>query len=304
MEILKNRWFILSILAVTWGSSFILIKKSLLVFTPYQIGSIRVALSGILLLGIGIPAMRRMDRKTFLWMMLAGAMGNFVPMYLFPLAQTRVSSSMAGILDSLVPVFVLVFGFLFFKIRSRAMQWAGTIIGFAGAGMLMYFSGSSDGGSDPAYAMLIVLATACYGASALIVNRKLSHVPSLQLSASVFSFWMFPSVIFLFFTGLAREGVSSQDLLHGASYLGILSVIGTALAILLYFRLIQTTSAVFASMVTYLLPVVAVFWGILAGETFSTWYALGGMLILLGIYLVQERKDKLRGDNPPCKTMV
>lgn len=288
---LNNKWIILTVLALTWGSSFILIKKSLEVFTPYQIGSIRVALSGLIFLGIGFPAIRKMDRKTLLWMVLAGALGNFVPMYLFPIAQTKVSSSMAGILDSLVPVFVLLIGFVIFKIRSKPVQWAGTILGFIGAGTLMYFSGSSEGGSHPAYAMLVVLATACYAGSALIINQKLAHVPSLKLSASVFTFWMVPSVIILLFTDLSGILQNTPEVWKGAGYLGILSVIGTALAILLYFRLIQTVSAVFASMVTYLLPIVAVFWGLLAGENFSIWYALGGILILLGIYMAKDKKE-------------
>lgn len=291
MHILKNRWFILAVLSLTWGSSFILIKRSLISFTPVQIGSIRIVVSGLALLWIGLPAIRKMDKKTLFWTLLAGALGNFLPMYLFPLAQVRVSSSMAGILDSLVPVFVLLFGFLFFKIHTGIVQWAGVLLGLAGALMLMVFSGNESRESHIGYSLLIVLATACYGANALLVNTRLAHVRSLQLSASVFTFWMVPSALMLFFSGLHREGMSESQLWQGAGFLLILSVVGTALAIFLYFYLIQSTSAVFASMVTYLLPVVAVFWGLLAGEQFTVWYATGGMLILAGIYLVQK-KDK------------
>lgn len=299
MQILRSKWFILSVLALTWGSSFILIKKSLEAFTPYQIGSIRVIVSGLIFMAIGIPFMRKMDRKTFLWMALAGALGNFVPMYLFPMAQIKVSSSMAGILDSLVPVFVLILGFAFFKIRSKFMQWTGAVIGFSGAAILMYFSADSSGESDIGYAFLIVLATACYAISALIVNRKLQHVPSFKLSASVFTLWMFPSIIILLFSGFFSDFTGSASQWKGMGYLSILSVVGTALAMLLYFRLIQTTSAVFASMVTYLLPLVAVFWGLLAGERFNIWYALGGLLILAGIYMVQEKNvEEIVADIP------
>ena len=290
MQILRSKWFILSILALTWGSSFILIKKSLEVFTPYQIGSIRVVVSGLLFMGIGIPAIRKMDRKTIKWMVIAGALGNFIPMFLFPMAQLKVSSSMAGILDTLVPVFVLILGFSFFKMQSKAIQWIGAIIGFIGAAILMYFSEDPSGSSDVGYSLLIVLATVCYAASALIVNQKLHHISSFKLSASVFTVWMFPSAIILFFSGFFCEFKGSSSQLEGLGYLGILSVVGTALAIMLYFQLIKTTSAVFASMVTYLLPIVAVFWGIMAGESFNLWYALGGILILSGIYMVQEKK--------------
>ena len=299
MQIVKSKWLILSILALTWGSSFILIKKSLEVFTPYQIGSVRVIISGLLLMGIGIPAIRKMDRKTLLWMVFTGALGNFVPMFLFPIAQLKVSSSMAGILDSLVPLFVLILGFSFFRMRSKLIQWIGSLTGFIGAAILMYYSAEDGGGSDLGYSMLIVLATLCYAGSALIVNQKLQHVPSLKLSASVFTVWMFPSIIILFFSGFFRDFQGTSTQLEGLGYLGILSVVGTALAMLLYFRLIQTTSAVFASMVTYLIPVVAVFWGILAGESFNIWYTLGGLLILAGIYMVQEKKvDEIVAEIP------
>ncbi|MEO6681571.1 MAG: DMT family transporter [Ginsengibacter sp.] len=289
MQFLKSKWVILSILALTWGSSFILIKKSLETFTPYQIGSIRVIVSGLIFMGIGFSAIKKMDLRTFLWMAFAGALGNFVPMFLFPIAQLKVSSSMAGILDSLVPVFVLILGFSFFKIRSKMIQWLGALVGFFGAVILMYFSADHTGESDVGYSLLIVMATACYAGSALIVNQKLQHVSSLKLSASVFTVWMFPSIIILLYSGFFNEFEGSPRQWEGMGYLGILSIVGTALAMLLYFRLIQTTSAVFASMVTYLLPVVAVFWGVLAGEIFSIWYALGGVMILIGIYMVQEK---------------
>lgn len=303
MHIFKNKWFILSILTLTWGSSFILIKKSLEVFTPFQIGSIRVIVSGLFFMWIGIPALRKMDWKTLLWTVFAGALGNFLPMFLFPIAQLKVSSSMAGILDTLVPVFVLILGFSFFKLRSKTIQWIGAIIGFIGAAILMYFSSDNTAESDVGYSLLIVLATVCYAASALIVNQKLNHVPSLKLSASVFTVWMFPSIIILLFSGFFRNFQATSSQLEGLGYLSILSIAGTAVAMLLYFRLIQKTSAVFASMVAYLLPIVAVFWGLLAGETFTIWYALGGMLILGGIYMVQEKNiDEIEAEIPGARS--
>lgn len=122
MKFFKNKWSILILLSITWGSSFILIKKSLEAFSPYQVGAIRVIVSGIIFMWIGFPALKKMDRKTLSWLIVAGALGNFVPMFLFPMAQTKVSSSLAGILDSLIHVFVLIIGFIFFKIRSKTIQ--------------------------------------------------------------------------------------------------------------------------------------------------------------------------------------
>src|SRR5690554_1104216 len=117
-NILGNRWFLLIVLALTWGSSFIMIKKSLLEFSPYEIGSLRVLISGIILSFIGIPVIRKMSKKSIFYVALAGLFGNFLPLYLFPMAQTHISSSLAGVLDSLVPIFVLVIGFIFLRRKN------------------------------------------------------------------------------------------------------------------------------------------------------------------------------------------
>ena len=288
-KVFKNRWFLLGILAITWGSSFIMIKRSLLVLSPYQIGSIRVAVSGLLLMFIGFPAIRRMPKKYLGWLILAGALGNFFPLFLFPLAQTKVSSALTGILDSVVPVFVLIFGFIFFKINSKLIQSVGALIGFIGAAILMYFSDPSSDASSIGYSLLVILGAACYAAAAVIIKQKLQDVPSMDLSAAVFTIWMFPALIILFFSGFFQEFENNAATWEGLGYLAVLTVIGTALAMILYYRLIQLSSAVFASTVAYLLPLVAVTWGLLDGEHFSLWYAVGGALIFAGIYMIQEK---------------
>lgn len=289
-KVFDNRWFLLIIIALTWGSSFILIKKSLLAFTPFEIGAVRVGVSGLIMAYIGVPALFKMSKKTLSWVAVAGFFGNFLPMFLFPWAQTQVSSSLAGILDSLVPVFVLVLSFLLFGIRSTWVQVLGAIIGFAGAATLMYFSESSEEGSQLGYALLVVLATACYALSSLVIKEKLQHVPPLQLSGGVFTIWMLPSFLILIFSGFFTNFQSNPETWEALGYLSILTVVGTAMAMILYYRLIQNTSPVFASTVTYLLPIVAVVWGLLDGEKFTIWYILGGLLILAGIYLIREKK--------------
>lgn len=289
-RLFSNKWFLLGILSLTWGSSFILIKKSLDVFTPYQIGALRVAVSGLLLMAVGFPALRKMPKKTLAWTITAGAFGNFIPMFLFPLAQIRVSSSLAAILDTLVPAFVLVLGFFLFGIRSRLIQIVGAVVGFIGAATLMYFLETDTVESHSGYAMLVVLATACYATSALIVTQKLQHVPSMQLSGGVFTFWMFPSIIILISSGFFHQFEGSTAQWKGLGYLSILAVFGTAIAMILYYQLIKATSAIFASTVTYILPVIAVIWGLLDGEHFTAWYVLGGLLIFLGIYFISKKK--------------
>ena len=286
----NNKWFLLLVIALTWGSSFMLIKKSLVVFTPYEIGAIRVAGSGLLLGVIGIPALFKMSKKTILWVTIAGFFGNFLPMFLFPIAQTKVSSSLAGILDSLVPIFVLVFGFLLFGIKSKKTQMLGAVIGFLGAASIIYFSEANAEDSNFWYVMLVVLAGASYGVNAVVIKERIPNLNAIKLTAAVYSIWAIPSLVILYFTGFVQNFEMKPEFTEPLSYLAFLTVFATAIAMLLYFKLIQDTSAVFASTVSYLLPIVAVIWGILDGEKFTFWYVFGGALILIGIYLIREKK--------------
>ncbi|WP_166382703.1 DMT family transporter [Polaribacter sp. 11A2H] len=286
----NNKWFLLLVIALTWGSSFMLIKKSLVVFTPYEIGAIRVVGSGLLLGVIGIPALFKMSKKTILWVTIAGFFGNFLPMYLFPIAQTQVSSSLAGILDSLVPIFVMIFSFLLFGINSKKTQMLGAVIGFLGAASIIYFSEANAEDSNFWYVMLVVLAGASYGVNAVVIKERIPNLNAIKLTAAVYSIWAIPSLVILYFTGFVQNFEMKPEFTEPLSYLAFLTVFATAIAMLLYFKLIQDTSAVFASTVSYLLPIVAVIWGILDGEKFTFWYVFGGALILIGIYLIREKK--------------
>ncbi len=291
-----HKWVLLGILTLTWGSSFILIKQGLVVYTPMEVGALRLCVAGLALVFFGVRSFKYIPKKLMPWVIAGGGMGNFIPMFLFPLAQERVSSSMAGILDSLVPMFILLFGFLFFGIKSRVWQVIGAVIGFIGAAMLM--GGDADGGkSDVFHSLLIVLATAFYGMNGLIINRYLSGIPSFKLSAAVFTIWFGPSLIILGLTGFFSTFTGTAAQWQGLGYVAVLGLVGTALAMILFYKLLQLTSALFASMVTYLIPIVAVMWGVLDGERLGWSHALGGVLILLGVYLIQRNPN--RGHLPP-----
>ena len=159
MKISLQNWIILGVLALTWGSSFILIKQGLTSFTPYQVGALRLCFAGGILAIWGIPNLLKLPRKKIPYVALAGFTGNFVPMFLFPIAQTQVSSSMAGILDSLVPLFILLFGALFFQVHGTKNQVYGAVIGFVGAVILIGGDGLT-GDNSFWHCMIIVLATA------------------------------------------------------------------------------------------------------------------------------------------------
>ncbi|MDN6280699.1 MAG: DMT family transporter [Psychroflexus sp.] len=290
-QILQNKFLLLLIISITWGSSFILIKKTLPVFDPYQIGAFRAGLSGLLLAFIGFPAMRRMTRKDIFWITLSGLFGNFLVVFIFPFAQREVSSSLAGIINALDPVFTLILGGLLFGIRSKIIQYFGAVIGFGGALVLVYTSGSGSSQSHYFYILLLIVGAALYAISALIVEKKLSHIKSKELASSIYTIWMIPSLIILGSSGFFTEIDYTQTAtLESLWALVFLTVVSTTLVMFLFFKLVQETSAVFASTISLLTPVVAVLWGVLDGERFTLWYALGGVLILIGVYFIREKK--------------
>ena len=291
MKVSLQNWIILGVLALTWGSSFILIKQGLVSFTPYQVGALRLSFAGGILAIWGIPSLFKIPRKKIPYVALAGFTGNFVPMFLFPIAQTKVSSSMAGILDSLVPLFILLFGAMFFQLRGTKNQILGAIIGFIGAVILIGGDGLT-GENSFWHCMIIVLATALYGLNSLILTKYLNDVPSFQLSSSLFTIWLPPSILILFLSGFHStfEGTPAQW--ESLGFVAILGLIGTATAMILFYKLIQETGSIFASMVTYLMPIISVFWGFLVGEKISWLHIVGFLLILSGVYLTQKKDKK------------
>lgn len=291
MNLPSNKWVILAILSLTWGSSFILIKQSIEVYTPMHVGALRMTVAGLALAVFGIRNFKYIPKKLMPWVIGGSCLGNFIPMFLFPFAQQNVSSSMAGVLDSLVPIFILIFGYLLFGIKSTRTQVLGAVVGFVGAAILMK-GGEVGGGSDVFYSLLIIVATIMYGINGLIISKYLSGIPSFKLSSVVFTVWLFPSLLILGLTDFYSEFEATSVQLEGLGYVAVLGLVGTAIAMILFYKLIQQTSAIFASVVTYLMPIVAVMWGILDGEKLTWLHGVGGLLILSGIYLIQSPKLK------------
>lgn len=294
MKIELKYWIVLGILALTWGSSFILIKQGLVSYTPYQVGALRLSIAGGVLAFWGVPSLFKIPKDRLKYVALAGLLGNFIPMFLFPMAQVRVSSSMAGILDSLVPLFILLFGALFFNIKGTKNQIIGALIGFLGAVLLISGDGFS-GENSFIHCMLIVLATALYGLNSLILTRYLNDVPSFQLSSALFTIWLLPAILILFVSGFFQTFEGTPEQLRSLGFVTILGLVGTALAMILFYKLIQVTGSMFSSMVTYLMPVVSVFWGFLIGEEITFMHLAGFLMILSGVYMTQkkERNKKL-----------
>ena len=284
----KEKWVLLVLLSVIWGSSFILIKKSLEHFNPYEVGALRVLIAGIILLPLAILNIRKFPKKNLKWLILAAVTGNFIPMFLFPIAETEVSSSIAGIINSMMPIFVIIVGALLWKFQTTKRQVIGVIISFTGA-CILAFSGGEGGEFKLIPILLLLLATLFYAISTTTVKSKLSDVPAKILSAFVFSFVLIlPSLIALVFAGFFNNFEVNSGFWEGLGFVSLLSIFGTGLAMMLNYKLLSVSTPLFASTVTLLMPVVAIIWGLLDGEKLTLMQGFGGVIILAGLIFLRQ----------------
>ncbi|MEO0899226.1 MAG: DMT family transporter [Bacteroidota bacterium] len=284
-------WIIFIFLALTWGSSFILIKKGLVAFDPVQVGALRVLIAALVLQPFLWGKAKQVPRKKWWPIIIVGIIGNGIPAYLFPAAQAHINSATAGVLNSLSPLFVLLFGLLFFGMSISNRQIIGVILGFIGALLLTLAKGGEiDPFDNLMYSGLIVLATICYGIAPNVMKRYLTDMNSVLATGFALTFAAIPYTLYLLtISGIPEVMQTHPQAWSSLGFLVILGAIGTALAVVLFYRLIQLTDAVMAASVTYLIPLVALGWGLIDGESFSLPQLAGIFVILVGVYLVNKK---------------
>ena len=291
MPKLNNKWAYLIILSLIWGSSFILIKKALIGLTPLQLGSLRIIISGIILFIAGFSSLKKLSKTTLKWIILSGFLGTFFPAFLFAFAETEIDSAVASILNSIVPINTIILGFVAFKIFSTRGQVVGVVVGFIGTILLITNGATINPDQNYWYAILVIIATIMYALSVNIIKRHLQNVPAVTIAVGNFVAIIIPAIIILIFSGFfTSEVIKSPELPMSLFYIVLLSIFGTAIAKVLFNKLVQISTPVFASSVTYLMPVVAVIWGLLDGEGFGFWQVIATLIILLGVYLANSRK--------------
>lgn len=291
----REKWILLILLSMIWGSSFILIKKSLEHFNPYQVGALRVLIAGIILMPIAISKYKLFPKKNLKWLLLAAFTGNFIPMFLFPIAETEVSSSIAGIVNSMMPIFVIIVGALVWKFGTTKRQITGTFISFTGVCILAFGGDAESGTFKLVPILLLLLATLCYAVSTTTVKSKLMDISSTVLSAFVFTFvLLLPSVIALTFTGFFSTFSLDKDHLTGLMFVSLLSIFGTGLAMMMNYRLLKVSSPLFASTVTLLMPIVAIIWGILDGEKLTVLQFAGAGIIIAGLIFLRSQPNVIK----------
>jgi drug/metabolite transporter (DMT)-like permease len=285
---------LLIVLAVIWGSSFILIKRALTGFTPVQLGSLRLSIAGVIFLPYLLFNLRKIEVRYLRYMILFGLFEIGLPPYLYALAQTQVASSTAGILNGLTPLFTLVTGMLLFRTRSTAVRLFGVLLGLLGAVLLIFTRISLGGGRvvefdfSNSYGLLVVVATLCYGLGGNILEARLRDVPGLLIAATAFVAMALPATTYLLASGGLDVDLGQPVQREALLAVTVLAVFGSVVGIYLYTLLVRLSDALIASFITYLIPFVALFWGYLDGEPFGLMQPVCLVFILIGIYMVNR----------------
>jgi drug/metabolite transporter (DMT)-like permease len=283
-------WSIFLILAVIWGTSFILIKRGLTVYAPDELGAVRIVIACLTLLPFAIAHIRTIPKDRWKYLFISGMSGNLIPAFLFATGQTKLDSGLTGVLNSLTSLFTLLMGALLFQQKVTGMKVLGVIIGMLGTAGLIYFSRGVGASENPYYALLIVAATALYGFNVNNIKHHLQGIRPLAMS-SLALLTVGPLALgYLATTGFTHKLMNVEGSGLALGYIAVLAIFSTAIGLVLFNKLLHISTALFASATTYLMPVVALMWGVLDGEPL-TWVHLAGMVtILVGVSIVHRAK--------------
>jgi drug/metabolite transporter (DMT)-like permease len=283
-------WILLTLLALIWGSSFILMKRGLDVYTPSQVAAIRMVISFLCLFPFTIKYARKVPRDRWKYIIAAGLCGNGIPAFLFTEAETGLSSSIAGVLNCLTPVFIIIVGYLFFKMRTTSVKVIGVFLGFAGAVCMILYNAKGGFESNYYYGFYIIVACIFYAFSANIIKTFLGGIHSIHLSGFALFAIGPPTAVYLFSTDFTTRIASGHAAVISFYYIMLLGVFGTAVSLILFNHLLKISTTIFASSVTYFIPAVAVMWGLSDGEKLGIPHLLGMATILFGVYLINKKR--------------
>ncbi|MEO6723120.1 MAG: DMT family transporter [Ferruginibacter sp.] len=286
-------WFFFGLLSVIWGSSFILMKIGLEnKLTAYQVASLRIVAAGIILLPFAIRYIRAIPPNKILLVFLSGVLGSLLPAYLFCISEEEIDSSLAGTLNCLTPVFVIITGALFFKVTPPSSKIVGILIAFAGSVLLLFSKGQMQESRHLLYVSFVILATFLYGFNVNMVTRHLLQISSFHIAAVALVLNAVPALIVLICTGYFRLPLSEHNFLLATGAASLLGVLGTAVATIIFYMLVKRAGGIFATMVTYGIPFVAIAWGIYYNEAFGLRQLACLLIILFGVYWVNRKPSR------------
>lgn len=289
MDNKKNRWFYLIILALVWGSSFILMKKALIGFTPLQVGALRILIAALALLAIGYNTLKDINKTQWWYIFLSALLGTLFPAFLFAFAVEKIDSSVTSILNSLTPLYTLIVGALIYGFTFKKSQLFGVLVGMIGTVILIIKGNDLNPNQDYAYAILPIISSIGYAFNVNIIKKHLSALSPLTITTGNFVLIIIPTLGILIYSGFFTTFKLNTAGTSSLIYVSILAVFGTAYAKTLFNKLVHMTSPVFSASVTYLIPIVAVFWGMLDGEKLGFIQLIAGFIILFGVYLASKK---------------
>ena len=284
-----NKWFYLISLSLIWGSSFILIKKALVGLEADQLGSLRIIFSSIIIILIAWKRLSKITRLEWKWITISAFLGSFFPAFLFAFAEKEIDSAVASIINSIVPLNTVVIGMVLFNIRSTKRQIIGVLIGLAGTYMLIMSGIKLNPDQNYLYSGFVILCSFLYALNVNIIKKYLQHLSALTITVGHFAVIIIPALIVFYFSDFDVNSLKNQETIDSIIYVLILAVFGTALAKILFNKLIKISSPVFASSVTYSMLIVSIFWGLVDGEKFSIYQLIATIIIIFGVLLTNKK---------------
>lgn len=262
-------------------------EKGLAILGPYQVAAIRILSAGVVLFPFLLKALARIPGSSWGYIVLSGLLGSFLPAFLFCVAETRISSSLTAMLNSLTPIFAVLVAAFLYRSKIPFSQVTGVIIGFLGC-LLLFLGKWAEPAGNMIYGSYVLLATICYGLNVNLVRQRLSHVGALDIAAGAFAAFLLPSLLILFFTGYHQLPLKEPEFIKATAAAAVLGVVGTALASVVFYQLVKLAGSVFSSMVTYGIPLVAIGWGLLYGEKVTVMQVGALVIILGGVYIASS----------------
>lgn len=285
-----KKWVYLIVLSLVWGSSYILIKKGLVGLSPFQLGSLRILMTLFILILAGWKQLIGIPKDKWKWIAISGYLGTFFPNFLFAFAETKIDSAIAAVLNGLTPLFTLLIGLFFFGVALQKKKLMGVLVGLIGTLFLVLDQVQSQGIENGIYTLLVVIAALCYAVNINIIKYKIRGVSSMGIALGNFMAIAPPALLIFIVSDFLQLDFQSTRVTYAIGNIFILAFFGTAIAKVMFNDLVAIASPVFSASITFLLPLVAFFWGVLDGEKLGWLQALAASIILGGVYLVMDQK--------------
>lgn len=284
-----QNWLLLIVLSLIWGSSFILMKRGMVAFSSNQVAALRIFIAFVAVIPLAFRHVKQSLYKHWKGFFGMGLFGSLIPAFLFTAAQIGISSSLTAMLNSLTPVFTLIVGVLLFKEKTRWVNVVGILLGFAGAIGLLMASRGTGVNTNLFYGIFVVFAAICNALAVSIIKKYLGGINAI--SCTVWSMLLVGPIagVYLFSTDFIHVLQIHPHGWQSLGFVAILAVFSTVISVMLFNILISKSTALFATSVTYLLPIVAMGWGLVDGEQVLPMHVLWIAVILVGVFMVNKK---------------